>query len=216
MGRASVAGLCADVGSAPLPAAQLPAEKLICASAELSALDDQLNAGYQATLAAIQDRRSLQSAQRKWLKEVRNGCSNEQCAADAMRARLTALYKQRLAAEGVIDAPLSEADRAQACDSIARLASEGNLLGLFVPEDPAFIRTRAEIDWIRQTFTGGEFDGGFELSLSSGKPAARFGQYVTLGSCPSTEIYFLSPDAPAADRGAQMRRFSADMTRSSI
>lgn len=65
-------------------------EKLICADAEISKLDEELNAAYNA---ALQDRKQTESsrqAQKQWMKE-RNRCSDAVCVKRAYEGRLKAL-----------------------------------------------------------------------------------------------------------------------------
>ena len=65
-------------------------EKLICGDAELSKLDEELNAAYKA---AVQDKtkaKAVKQAQKQWMKE-RNGCEDAACVKGAYEARLSLL-----------------------------------------------------------------------------------------------------------------------------
>lgn len=65
-------------------------EKLICGDAELSTLDDDLNAAYKT---AVQDKKqadNIKQAQKRWMKE-RNGCADADCVKQAYDTRLAML-----------------------------------------------------------------------------------------------------------------------------
>jgi uncharacterized protein len=70
-------------------AAQL-VESLICASSELSALDDSLAHAYRAALENAGDAEGLRATQRQWLKS-RNACKNKACLMQKYATRLSAL-----------------------------------------------------------------------------------------------------------------------------
>jgi uncharacterized protein len=73
-------------------------EKLICGDAELSRLDEQLNAAYKD---AIQDKTQaapIRKAQRQWL-DARNRCGNAECLRRSYLARLQALAPEEDGAE---------------------------------------------------------------------------------------------------------------------
>lgn len=65
-------------------------EKMICSDAELSKLDEELNAAYKAALQDKMQAASIKQTQRQWLKE-RNGCTGSECLKHAYLARLQAL-----------------------------------------------------------------------------------------------------------------------------
>lgn len=67
-------------------------DNAICASPELSELDNKLDAVYRAALAVSTDPPGVREAQREWLRATRNYCSDEGC--------LLTVYKQRIAALG--------------------------------------------------------------------------------------------------------------------
>lgn len=69
------------------------AEKSICSSAELGALDDALASNYKAMLAAdIGDgaKAELKATQKQWLAE-RNQCASTECLATSYRQRVDAI-----------------------------------------------------------------------------------------------------------------------------
>lgn len=65
-------------------------EKLICADAELSKLDDELAAAYKTALQDEDLAESNRQAQKQWLKE-RNGCADSLCVKSAYETRLLGL-----------------------------------------------------------------------------------------------------------------------------
>ena len=68
--------------------AALPVEKLICADAELSRLDDELAVAYRTALAQASNADAFKNAQRKWLAATRGQCDDVTCIKHAYRARL--------------------------------------------------------------------------------------------------------------------------------
>jgi len=65
-------------------------EKMICADAELSKLDEELAAVYKTALQNAQQTSSIQQVQKQWLKG-RNGCADAACVKQAYEARLKEL-----------------------------------------------------------------------------------------------------------------------------
>jgi uncharacterized protein YecT (DUF1311 family) len=65
-------------------------EKLICADAGLSKLDEDLNAAYKAALKDEQQAEAIKQAQKQWLKE-RNSCVDANCVMNAYQERLLLL-----------------------------------------------------------------------------------------------------------------------------
>lgn len=69
--------------------ANLPAEKLICGSAELSGFDEMLARSYTVAVGELgMAGYCLRLDQSRWLREVRNVCRDETCLRRAHRARL--------------------------------------------------------------------------------------------------------------------------------
>lgn len=67
--------------------AQTKLEKLICADAELSKLDEELNTAYKNALQDEKQAGSIRQAQKQWIKR-RNGCSDSVCVKHAYEERL--------------------------------------------------------------------------------------------------------------------------------
>jgi uncharacterized protein YecT (DUF1311 family) len=65
-------------------------EKLICADAGLSKLDEDLNAAYKAALQDEKQARAIREAQKQWMR-VRNGCTDDVCVKRAYDERLLLL-----------------------------------------------------------------------------------------------------------------------------
>ncbi len=65
-------------------------EKLICADAGLSKLDEELNAAYTAALKDEKKASAIKQSQKQWMKE-RNGCSDVGCVKRAYESRLLIL-----------------------------------------------------------------------------------------------------------------------------
>ena len=69
--------------------ATMPAEKLICASPDLSYLDERLAQSYTAAVGELgMAGRCLRIDQTRWLREVRNVCRDEACLWQAYHFRL--------------------------------------------------------------------------------------------------------------------------------
>jgi uncharacterized protein len=66
-------------------------EKAICSDQQLSDLDDLLMASYSKALGREADKTPLKTAQRDWLKSVRNACQDKTCLSQAYTSRLAEL-----------------------------------------------------------------------------------------------------------------------------
>lgn len=71
------------------------AEKLVCASPELSALDEELRRAYAGALEHILPdwKRDLVREQRNWVRYVRNTCADAGCLRSAYTTRIAVLVK---------------------------------------------------------------------------------------------------------------------------
>lgn len=63
-------------------------EKMICADAKLSKLDDELTNSYRQAIEKSEDKQAITKDQRHWLKETRNSCVDTNC--------LKAVYEVRI------------------------------------------------------------------------------------------------------------------------
>lgn len=70
--------------------AQTTVEKLICSDQALSSLDEDLRTSYSEMQLNLTPNKakSLVSAQRKWIKDVRNKCADVECLSNAYTARI--------------------------------------------------------------------------------------------------------------------------------
>lgn len=66
-------------------------DRLICANASLSRLDENLSLEYRKALTRVPDAAQLKSEQRTWLKS-RNSCQDTACLEQAYRSRIAALH----------------------------------------------------------------------------------------------------------------------------
>ena len=66
-------------------------EKIICSSDEISNLDSELNFVYKISIKQNPDTEAIKLEQRKWIKEVRNICSDEVCLTTAYSKRIKEL-----------------------------------------------------------------------------------------------------------------------------
>lgn len=68
--------------------AKVPAEKLICTSAVLSRLDEELSARYKTAVSTVGAASHIVTGQRKWIDETRNRCADEACLSEVYKARI--------------------------------------------------------------------------------------------------------------------------------
>jgi uncharacterized protein len=66
-------------------------ENLICADAELSKLDEDLNVAYRQSITRNDVRREAIKTQREWLKNERNVCESTACVKAAYQRRIQEL-----------------------------------------------------------------------------------------------------------------------------
>lgn len=74
-----------------------PAEKMVCASPELSQLDAELQEAYAGALAHVEreSRTSLIKEQRDWIAYVRNACRDKECLRSVYRSRISLLHENK-------------------------------------------------------------------------------------------------------------------------
>lgn len=70
-----------------------PVEKMICADAALSQLDETLNTAYKQAASQAEDPAELKSRQLQWMKKVRNPCTSPDCITRAYRQRIDTLQQ---------------------------------------------------------------------------------------------------------------------------
>ena len=86
-------------------------EKAICASPTLSKLDSELADAYGVAALTHSDAEGLKSAQRAWLRDIRNKCADEACLETVYRQRIVAL--RGLEPVGIPSRTETEADDAK-------------------------------------------------------------------------------------------------------
>lgn len=95
-----VIALCAGVTALVPPAsaanfdcakAATAVEMAICADAELSKLDEILDATFEQAWVRSKDQAALKSRQRAWLRDTRDACADATCLKAAYEARISAL-----------------------------------------------------------------------------------------------------------------------------
>jgi len=85
-----VLGFTAQAASFDCAKAQSKVEHLICDNAEISKLDEELNAAYKTEVQDKQQADTVKQAQKQWMKE-RNNCADAECVERAYKARLSTL-----------------------------------------------------------------------------------------------------------------------------
>lgn len=98
-------------------------EHLICADQNLSTLDDGLSNFYRQALASSPRPDALRSAQRAWLREVRNACTSVQCLTQAYQARLDDLIPPMRSNSVTVQVPTPAAVSASPAPQAASAAS---------------------------------------------------------------------------------------------
>jgi len=103
----SPATVASSAPSFPCDQAQSRAEKAICASGELSALDEDLGRYYHAARQALgRAGDCLAADQRQWLRTVRDACADGACLEKAYLARLSELDALQPGATAIKRLPL--------------------------------------------------------------------------------------------------------------
>ena len=85
-----VLGMPALAASIDCGKASTKVEKLVCADAELSKLDEELNTAYKIVLQDEKQADSIRQSQKHWMKE-RNACADPACVKRAYETRLSSL-----------------------------------------------------------------------------------------------------------------------------
>lgn len=80
--------------------AQTQVEKLICADAELTKLDEYLASAYSAALKVDGNAASVRREQKQWVKE-RNGCVDASCVKNAYQSRIRVMAQSIEGAQGI-------------------------------------------------------------------------------------------------------------------
>ena len=134
--------------------ASTPTERTICASGQLSALDDQMVQSYRDALASAGDRNALTLSQRLWLREKRNTCQDDTvCLRQAYLDRIAELASPNL--PRTVQAP---SDRNRTAIGPSRGKCEDGrifeILFLFDPQTPAAysgapaVPSKAQFRWL--------------------------------------------------------------------
>ena len=111
---------CAQAGTA--------VEHMICGDEALSALDDLLGDRYVRALKKGEDPKAIKAAQRAWLRETRNACTDAACLKAAYEARVADLTKIGWMTD----------EKAKAiCEEVIAMANSRSLGGLFLPSERA-------------------------------------------------------------------------------
>lgn len=86
-----VLALPAHAASFDCAKAATKVEKIICSDAEISKLDEELNAAYKTALQDEKQADSIKQAQKQWVKE-RNSCADAACVKGAYQKRIGQLH----------------------------------------------------------------------------------------------------------------------------
>jgi uncharacterized protein len=110
--------------------ASLPVERLICASPELSGLDEMLGRSYAVAVDKLAEAGAcLRIDQTRWLRTVRNACADDACLQRAYRLRLGELNPFQPGASFVKDVPSGPA-------LVAVVPPGANIRPVDAPENP--------------------------------------------------------------------------------
>lgn len=147
------------------------AEKLVCASQELSELDEELQAAYAGALRHILPywKRDLVKEQRNWVQYVRNVCMDSACLRGAYTARI----------------PLLRANKERIPDDLRACADYGleSACGGVVFYRDATVRIRGFNASMRENHALGTIIGCdrlIDIAVGTAHGNHRFGGYCTL------------------------------------
>lgn len=101
-------------------------DNAICTSPQISKLDDELAEAYRTALASSSEPDAIKTAQRLWLKQIRNACQDEACLATVYQQRIAAIVGDAVSnAQSAIPAPVNtEQDREDASAVAYAMAAE--------------------------------------------------------------------------------------------
>jgi len=107
-----------------------PVERFICASPELSGLDEMLGRSFAVAVDKLGDAGAcLRTDQSRWLRAVRNACADDACLQRAYRLRLGELNPFQPGATFVKDVPAGPT-------LVAAVAPGANIRPVDAPENP--------------------------------------------------------------------------------
>jgi uncharacterized protein len=159
--------LSAHAASFDCAKASTDVERMICASGDLSALDETLAGYYRAAQDTLPGAKScMQSDQRTWLAQTRNRCRDEACLKEAYLDRLSELDKVQPARRG--GEPMA-------------LPVRPFLVGIIPPTDrkPDPVESDpAQAPMLAVTGRLQEGEGGFVLTAEGGRSYALMNWYV--------------------------------------
>ncbi len=162
-------------------------ENLICASAELSKLDDDLNAAYKNALQDEKQADAIRQAQKQWMKE-RNHCSDARCVKQTYESKIQNLSSHihehtpsdaGMAAQQAGQQPIkSEAEKAQRVKAILEkyplnFSAEDSAGLMFHPDLPEAERNRLKNSPQYQAQTA-EFCTGFYGAMQRADKAIQY------------------------------------------
>jgi uncharacterized protein len=96
--------------------AQSKVEHLICDNPEISKLDEEIGKAYPQALERSADKPKATKEQRRWLKEVRNGCADVGCLKAAYQARIEELTDTQEHAEASSQLKLLKGKGVEVCE----------------------------------------------------------------------------------------------------
>lgn len=114
--------------------AQSKVEKLICADAELSKLDEEMTASYADALKGSATAADVRNAQKQWLK-IRDTCQDSQCLKNTYRQQVTSLRSPVLAPfQFFQDETLPEQRKTPVCNDFRNYLNHPRTNALFSPD----------------------------------------------------------------------------------
>lgn len=114
--------------------AQSKVEKLICADAELSKLDEEMAAAYIGAQKGSDSATDVRNAQKRWLR-IRDACQDSQCLENTYTQRFTSLASPVLAPfQFFQDETLQEQRKTPVCNDFRNYLNHPRTNALFTPD----------------------------------------------------------------------------------
>ena len=104
-------------------------EKLICQDTELSELDSRMSDVYEQALTRTNEASQLKEQQRRWLRDVRNQCSDLSC--------LKSTYTQRIEQLTTKRAWMTNEKEQAICKAVVDAVNDGSIVKRIKPFEPA-------------------------------------------------------------------------------
>ena len=104
-------------------------EKLICQNTELSKLDSKMSQSYEQALIDNNGSLVLKEQQRRWLRDIRNRCSDSSC--------LESAYMQRIFELSSVATGMTNEKEKSICKAVVDAVNDGSIANRIMPFEKA-------------------------------------------------------------------------------